>query len=70
MISMAPDFLPRRESTASAIGNCVEVWRTGEAILVRDSQNPRQHLAFTRREWEAFLAGARAGEFDPDRLPG
>lgn len=48
-------------------GNCVEVRMVGqaEAFQVRDSRNPDADiLTFTRAEWEAFLAGAKDGEFD------
>lgn len=38
-------------------------------VQVRDSKNPEGPvLTFTRSEWEAFLDGARYGEFDLDRL--
>lgn len=45
--------------------NCVEVRLTGDAIEVRDSKNPGAGtLTFTGDEWTAFIAGAKAGEFD------
>lgn len=56
-----------RKSSLSGDGDgCVEVAHRGDEILVRDT---KQHgngpvLAFTRREWEAFLGGVRLGEFD------
>jgi hypothetical protein len=54
-----------KKATASSNAGCVEVATAEEMILVRDSKDP-QHLAlaFTSKEWEAFLIGARAGEFD------
>lgn len=46
-------------------GMCVEVARVGDGVAVRDSKNPDGAiLAFSGAEWQAFLAGARAGEFD------
>lgn len=46
-------------------GQCVEVAVTSEAIGVRDSKDPAgPRLVFTPAEWDAFLAGVRAGEFD------
>jgi hypothetical protein len=37
-------------------------------FAVRDGKNPHQpHLTFSAAEWTVFLAGARAGEFDPAR---
>ncbi len=47
-------------------GNCVEVaYLSGDRIGVRDSKNPDGPvLTFTPAEWEAFVAGAKDGEFD------
>jgi uncharacterized protein DUF397 len=45
--------------------NRVEVAFVGEAIAVRDSENPDgPALIFTPAEWDAFLGGAKDGEFD------
>jgi hypothetical protein len=45
--------------------NRVEVAFVGEAIAVRDSQNPGgPALIFTPAEWDAFVGGAKDGEFD------
>lgn len=45
--------------------NCVEVAFVGEAVAVRDSKNPNgPALLFTPGEWDAFVDGARDGEFD------
>jgi len=47
--------------------NCVEVAFVGGAIAVRDSKNPvGPALIFTPDEWDAFVAGAKDGEFDLD----
>jgi len=44
---------------------CVEVAVTDDHYLIRDSKNPEtEPLRFGRQEWIAFLAGARAGDFD------
>lgn len=50
-------------------GNCVEVRMPSEAVVyVRDSKDPDGPvLRFSPAEWDAFVAGVRAGEFD---LPG
>jgi len=45
--------------------NCVEVAFVDEAIAVRDSKNPAgPALIFTAAEWDAFVGGAKDGEFD------
>ena len=46
-------------------GNCVEVARDGDHVLVRNTRDRASGtLDFTSSEWHAFLAGARDGEFD------
>jgi hypothetical protein len=46
--------------------NCVEVaGLDGPLVAVRDSTDPAGPvLAFTPQEWEAFVGGAKRGEFD------
>lgn len=48
-------------------GNCVEVASNLPGVVaVRDSKDREgPALVFTPGEWQAFLAGARNGEFDP-----
>ena len=56
-----------RKSTASGpnCDNCVEVAFVDEAIAVRDSKSPDGSvLIFTQAEWDAFVGGAKDGEFD------
>jgi len=55
----------RKSSRSGGQGNCVEVAVTAGGIQVRDSKNTTGPvLNFTESEWEAFTAGAKAGEFD------
>ena len=45
--------------------NCVEVAFVGEGVAVRDSRDPSGGvLLFTHAEWDAFVDGAKDGEFD------
>jgi hypothetical protein len=56
-----------RKSTASGpySDNCVEVAFVDQAIAVRDSKHPEGPvLLFTQAEWDAFVDGAKDGEFD------
>ena len=55
-----------RVSSFCSFGNCVEVGRTSDGlVLVRDTKDPAQEaLSFTDDEWAAFVAGVKAGEFD------
>ena len=54
------------KSSFSAAGNCVEVARMpGGGVALRDSKNHvKEPHVYTRGEWEAFLKGAKNGEFD------
>jgi hypothetical protein len=58
-----------RRSTRSGpySDNCVEVAFVDGAIAMRDSKNPSGSvLIFTPSEWDAFVEGAKDGEFDID----
>lgn len=47
--------------------NCVEIAFVDRAVAVRDSKNPDGPvLIFTPDEWDAFVGGAKDGEFDLD----
>jgi len=54
------------KSSASAAGNCVEVaYLPDQGVAVRDSKDlGKAPHVYTRSEWEAFLVGAKNGEFD------
>jgi len=54
------------KSSHSANSNeCVQTRLDGDEVWVRDSKNPDGPvLKFTGPEWDAFVAGARDGEFD------
>ncbi|MEV1249659.1 DUF397 domain-containing protein [Nonomuraea sp. NPDC050022] len=57
----------RKSSRSSAEGqNCVEVATLSNGgWAVRDSKNPGGPiLTFTSGEWDAFIGGAKDGEFD------
>ena len=51
-------------------GACVEVTSTGEAILVRNSRDPRVEIRYTPAEMDAFFDGVKRGEFDHLLPPG
>jgi hypothetical protein len=54
------------KSSASSAGGCVEVAHLPEGgVAVRDTKDRSKapHI-YTRYEWEAFLIGAKNGEFD------
>jgi hypothetical protein len=55
-------------SSFSGGGSCVAVHRFSDGgAAVRHSSDPGQQavLTFTPNEWQAFVRGVKAGEFDP-----
>jgi Domain of unknown function (DUF397) len=54
-----------KSSYSGPQGNCVEVARLADGgVAMRHSRHPDgPALVFTGAEWEAFLSGARDGEF-------
>jgi hypothetical protein len=53
------------KSSSSPIDGCVEVRFVNGGAEVRDSKDRGGPvLKFTRKEWDAFTAGAGKGEFD------
>ncbi len=59
-----------RKSGSSDSGGCVEVAYANGLVGVRDTKDNGVGpiLAFTLKEWTAFLAGVDNGEFSVDRL--
>jgi hypothetical protein len=56
-----------KSSASSYNGDCVEVSHLQDGrVAVRDTKDRASGpaLIFTRPEWDAFLAGAKNGEFD------
>jgi hypothetical protein len=55
-----------KSSLSFSNGNCLEVAELpGGSVGVRNSREPAGPvLSFTREEWDAFLGGARRGDFD------
>jgi hypothetical protein len=53
-----------KASKSHGVGACVELAVADERILLRDSKNPGVHLSYTHAEIDAFIDGAKRGEFD------
>jgi hypothetical protein len=54
-----------RKSTHSGGQGCLETRLDDGRIQVRDSKDPAGAVrSFTYAEWDAFVAGAKDGEFD------
>lgn len=44
---------------------CIEVEDDGDhGVVIRNTDNAAQYLYATWAEWEAFIAGVKAGDFD------
>jgi len=56
----------RKSGYSICNGNCVEVASLGDGgVVVRKSTRPDDvQIHFTAPEWQAFLLGVKAGEFD------
>ncbi|OLT11695.1 hypothetical protein BJF78_26450 [Pseudonocardia sp. CNS-139] len=64
MIDLAGEHW-RTSSYSGPTGNCVEVADLpGGRHAVRDTKDRGRALCFRSREWRAFVAGVRSGEFD------
>jgi Domain of unknown function (DUF397) len=58
-----------RKSSYSSANGCVEVAFVDDQALIRDTKDRSGPvLAFSRHEWEAFLAAVRAGEYQLPHL--
>jgi hypothetical protein len=54
-----------RKASFCASGECVEVARQDDMIVMRDSKQPRGGvLRYSPEEWQSFVRGIKAGEFD------
>ena len=41
-------------------GECVEISKQDDQIVLRNSRRPRRVVRYTPQEWDAFTAGLRA----------
>jgi hypothetical protein len=54
-----------RKASFCASGECVEVAQRNGMIVLRDSKEPLgSMLHYTTDEWQSFVRGIKAGEFD------
>jgi Domain of unknown function (DUF397) len=63
--STTPGSVAWRISSRCDAGSCVGVARQGEFVVIGNTGNPDSPVSkFTVSEWNAFLAGAKIGDFD------
>jgi hypothetical protein len=54
-----------QKASFCASGECVEIAQQNGMIVLRDSKDPRgSMLHYTSEEWQSFVRGIKAGEFD------
>lgn len=61
----APEF---RTSTFCVSGECVEFALLKDEVLIRHRGDPLT-ISFTHPEWDVFVLGVRAGEFNTPTTP-
>ncbi|MDH6706420.1 type II secretory pathway component PulL [Kitasatospora sp. MAA19] len=54
----------QKSSFSSDQANCVEIASVGELVYIRESDDPAHVVTTTRTKLDAWLRGAKAGEFD------
>jgi hypothetical protein len=52
-----------RKASSCQNGECTEVARHGDEILIRSSRSPEDVVRLTMAEWRVFELGMRGGEF-------
>jgi len=63
MSDVPPQHLVWRISSKSAGTNCVEIARTPDIVLARDSKNrDGEILSFTSSAWRAFIRAVQSGQ--------
>lgn len=62
---MPEDIRWTKSSYSAAQGNCIEVGRLEDAVVVRDSKDPDGPvLSLTRTQWATFIQALKTGAFD------
>ncbi|UQU65792.1 DUF397 domain-containing protein [Couchioplanes caeruleus] len=58
----------KKSNRSGGNGNCVEVaLNLPDVVAVRDTKDrDGAVLAFRSKEWQAFIAGVKSNEFDPE----
>jgi hypothetical protein len=57
-----------KRSSFCAARDCVEFSTHADGtVVLRNSTKPARVVRYTTAEWEAFVSGVKAGEFDPPR---
>lgn len=53
-----------KSSFSDSASSCVEVVFDGEGFVLVQSTEGGHSISFNKIEWDAFVAGVKAGEFD------
>lgn len=53
-----------KRSTKCDGGHCLEMEQEGPLVFLRNNIDPNRQIVATQEEWEAFIKGVKAGDFD------
>ena len=53
-----------RKSSSCANGECVEVARRGDTVLMRNSTEPQHMVRYSLEDWQLFLLQVKSGKLD------
>lgn len=53
-----------KASACAREGGCVQAWRHEDVVMIRESERPFETISTPREQWDKFIAGVKAGEFD------
>lgn len=60
-----PDWTRAAPDDATGPGPWIEIaFGEGDLVHIRETSDPTNVVTTTRRKWDAFVLGVRAGEFD------
>ncbi|MFG3056217.1 DUF397 domain-containing protein [Kitasatospora sp. NPDC048239] len=61
---MPQDLTWQKSSFSGNQANCVEIATDGDVVYVRESDDPAKVVTTTKAKLDAWIRGAKAGEFD------
>ena len=53
-----------KKSSFCLVGACIEIAIKKQGISIRNSNDHKKVIRFSKKEWRDFLKGVKGGEFD------
>jgi hypothetical protein len=53
-----------RKASFCAGGECAEIAKKDDTVVLRNSTRPRRMVRYSAEEWQSLVLGIKAGEFD------